>query len=185
MAESPRGMHLALAAATVAGTVGLMLFFAWLAGPSEDVAPVEPIAAPAPPQPVPEPSGRTVYRFEPPERIRSAPEPDPPIPDEERRVSVPQDVMAEFSKSSNTATGAVYHDCLRPWRGDGELPDTPLTINLVLLDGRVGDVEIISPTPLPEDVRSCMNDAMWSVEFPEYPPHKGELKIQRSLSLNR
>jgi hypothetical protein len=185
MADRPRGTQIALATAVLGGAVGLLLMFAWLARGSGNTVPDEPIATPVPTRPAPEPSGRTVYRFEPPERLRPTPEPDPPIPEEERTVSVPRDVMAEFSRASNTATGTLYRDCLRPWRGDGELPDTPLTINLVLLDGRVGDVEIISPTPLPDDVRSCMNDAMWSVAFPEYPPHKGELKIQRTLSLNR
>ncbi len=184
MAETPR-TQLVLAAAVVGLTVGALLLFAWLASDESPGEP-EPVAEPQPDNPVPEPSGRTVYRFEPPPR-EPDPEPteEPEVPTVVARTSVPREVMADFTRASNEATGALYHDCLRPWRGDRELPDTPLTINLVLLDGRVGDVELISPTPIPTDVRACMKDAMWSVEFPEYPPHRGELKIQRTLSLNR
>ncbi|MCB9679074.1 MAG: hypothetical protein H6737_28490 [Alphaproteobacteria bacterium] len=143
--------------------------------------------APAAPKRVqaPVPAGRSVYHFTAP-TSDEAPEPEPePEHEAPPRTSLDREVMARFAEASNEATGLMYHQCLRPWRETNEVDDAPLTINLVLNDGRVGDIEVISPFPLPAELVGCMEDAMWSVPFPEAEGHRGEVKLQRSMSLTR
>ena len=133
------------------------------------------------------PPTRTVYHFEPPERAVPTEAPAPVEPAEPGAPSAPmnREVMNGFAAASNEATGRMWHECVRPWRDDHEPIDAPLTVNLVLQDGWVGDVEIIAPVPLPPDLLSCMEDRMWSVEFPEFPGQRGELRLQRTLELKR
>jgi len=150
----------------------------WMSRPS-------PAPRQASPEPTPQPrSGRSVYHFTPPGAEPAQPEPEEDWP-EGASPSVPPDIIAAFSLASNDATGLMWEECVRPWRGEEEVDDSPLTVNLVLVDGRVSDVEIISPIALPAELIQCMKDRVWSVDFPEHDLHRGELRLQRTLSLNR
>ncbi|MEZ4315877.1 MAG: hypothetical protein R3F61_00160 [Myxococcota bacterium] len=160
----------------------------WATRAADPGVPAEPRPAPEPvaaPVPAPEPSGRTVYHFRPPGSEDPEDPAEPDAEDPAPSVALPREVMNDFAYASNEATGKMWNECVRPWREEHEVPDAPLTVNLVLQDGRVGDVEIISPYRLTDEVVACMEDAVWSVPFPEHEPHRGTLRLQRTLNLTR
>lgn len=172
----------------VACLVGTAVFW-WLQRPPAPEAPPKAPPAPAsapvrakPPVPM---VGPRIYNFPRQEEPAPAPAPAP--------VANPEPLSREthlaLTSATNDAIKAGWNDCVAPWLErepvDEDTPAEPLVVFFDMVDGRLSDVRLRSPMDLPEDLVGCFAEAVWRGDFPEDPAHRGQVSVQRVLTIKK
>lgn len=174
--------------------VGLGIFAACLLGTAlfwwlqpTPVAPGPPLAAPEP-RPVAKPVvptvGPRIYSL--PHKSQPAPTPAPPAPNP---APLSIETHTALASATNRAIGAGWQDCVAPWLEqdpvDEDTPAEPLVVFFDMVDGRLSDIRLRSPMELPDDLVGCFAEAVWKEEFPEDPNHRGQVSVQRVLTIKK
>lgn len=140
------------------------------------------VAAPAPRERAPLARPRTWPLPQPGSRAED-PEPEEvPAPDPE--VPVAKEALRAFVGAGNEALGNGWQACVKPWMdATDSVEEPPIVLNLVITDGRVTDLELVSPAELDPELVACFADAAWEADFPEDPAHRGQVRVQRTMGL--
>jgi hypothetical protein len=108
----------------------------------------------------------------------------PEVPDERPEAAqVTPDVRREMNYAMDGVIQAARRDCLGPWITKQGTGNVEFVFDAVLWDGRLVDFGMRALGPeVPEEVVSCVADAVWYGEWPEWEL-AGELRLQRSIEL--
>ena len=164
--------------------VGAGLFW-WMQRPPEVEVPTPPRVVAAAPVPVAPTVGPRIYNL--PREPAEAPSPAPaPMPNP---APLARETHLALTAATNEALGAGWQECVRPWLEedpiDDDTPAEPLVVFFDMVDGRLSDVRLRSPIDLPEDLVSCFAEAVWRADFPEDPDHRGQVSVQRVLTIKK